>query len=73
MKISLTTPKSHFNIRLPMFFIKSRIFLKVVGAGISRKAIKIFYKELKKQVKRNGHFKLIEILTASGEEIEIVI
>lgn len=76
MKVIITTDKE-YTLKLPTFFVKSRMFWKMALKDsdakeyeITLKNFKKLYKALKDYVKKHGHFTLVEI---EGNEARIVI
>ena len=74
MKIAIFGERFHFKMHVPIFFIKSKIFLKAIHADISSETMRVCYKEIKRYVKQNGHFKFVDIEAANGGgRVEITI
>ena len=76
MKLIIATDKE-YTLRLPTFFIKSRMFWKMALKDgdakeyeITLKNVRKIYKALKDYVKKHGHFTLVEI---EGNEARVVI
>ena len=62
MKIIIKTTPHKFSFYLPNGFIKSTILLKSLDLdGEAKKLIKSCYPHIKKFIKANGHFNLVEI------------
>ena len=79
MRITIHQKKGRsFHLRLPTFFLKSRLFSFVISKidkGMDeyslRKSIKAAYKGLKRFIKTNGHFYLARIKDAKGDTVTI--
>lgn len=67
--------KRRITLVLPTFLIKSKIICKVISNNVDsedeylkiRYIIKTTYKELRKYIKENGHFKLLEVKSDDGD------
>ena len=69
-----------FNLKLwlPTSFLKRKFMMKFItqNADISEQINALlprFYNELKKFIKQNGHFTLVDITSADGEKVMIKI
>lgn len=83
MKIIIKSKKDGVRIRfrLPLVFMKTRLFLKIISSdkekdekynNKERKAeLKKAYKGVKKYIKENGHFNLVEVKSADGDIVLI--
>ena len=82
MKIIIKSKKDgvriHFHV--PLVFMKTRLFLKTISSdeekdekyNKERKAeLKKAYKGVKKYIKENGHFNLVEVKSADGDIVLI--
>lgn len=64
-------------LRFPLVFIKSRLFLKIISLSeehiVVSDIIKKAYKELKKFIRENGHFVLINVISSDGTKVKVVV
>lgn len=62
MKITVKLNKAKFNLYFPLFFLKSTAFNNLIT---KKEEVQIsfnpYYRILKKYIKENGHFDIIEI------------
>ena len=71
MKIIIKTKPHKFSFYLPNGFIKSTILLKSLDLDReTKKLIKSCYPHIKKFIKTNGHFNLVEVV---GKDAKIII
>ena len=62
MKITVKQNKVKFNLYFPLFFLKSAAFTNLITKNEEIQiSFKPYYRVLKKYVKENGHFDIIEI------------
>ena len=81
MKITFKSEdrSKNINLHFPLFFFKTKLFCKAAikyshidGDLISlQKQIKGAYKLLKKYIKENGHFKMVEVFGNNGDIVII--
>ena len=61
----------------PLSFIKSKLFLKLVDLNEEEirydEIIRSSYNELKKFIKKNEHFVLVNVTTKEGVKVKIVV
>ena len=61
----------------PLSLIKSKLFLKLVDLNEEEirydEIIRSSYNELKKFIKKNGHFVLVNVTTKEGVKVKIVV
>lgn len=74
--------KRPIRLRLPNSLLKSRWLWKTIRKNnkdndfdfiLMEKIIRDGYKELKKFIKTNGHFTLVEVIDGDGEIVRIII
>lgn len=62
MKITVKQNKVKFNLYFPLFFLKSAAFTNLITKNEEIQiSFKPYYRILKKYIKENGHFDIIEI------------
>ncbi len=72
MKIEIKDNEKNFTIKMPLWFIKTKLFKKYIDKSdtylknYNKKKLKILYKSLKKYISNNGHFMLLEINSGSS-------
>lgn len=82
MKIVVISPDMKHPIRLlfPTSFLKSRLMWKLIAnktkeSSIDYKQVRLIshliYRDLRKFVKRNGHFDVVNVTSTSGEQVTI--
>ncbi len=79
MRVVVKSGRHHLRLRFPLFFLKSRIIVKSIAKSISedmdvdfletKATVKEVYKILKNQVKRHGHFNLVEFDSSDGDKV----
>ena len=76
MKIRISSPKRRpFSLHLPLSFasvILSKNSKKQVTPQ-QKAAAKLFLRQLKNYVKQHGHFTLLQVYSADGSTVEIVV
>lgn len=66
-----------FNLWFPTSFMKSKTFKKMIIKNYNTDAeplinsLPIIHKALKKYIKKNGHFTLVDITSADGDKVRI--
>jgi hypothetical protein len=74
MKITLCENNHHFTLHIPLALLTASLWAKWVSReenDISGKTMQAIRKELRKDVKRFGHFTLVDIKSADGESVLI--
>ena len=78
MKIKIKSNDGfRLNLWLPTSFLKSNFIFKMifkksnVAIDNHKKTIKLAYKTLKKYKKENGHFTLLDVVSADGDIVKI--
>ena len=63
---------------LPTSIIKSKLFLRIIRKSSDNNNVKIYldviptiYKSLRKYIKENGHFVLVDITSSDGDTVYI--
>ena len=71
--------KKKLTFHVPLVLMKSKSFLLMISKNINeddKKNIKIIptlYKDVKKYIKSNGHFTLLEVDSNQGDKVKIII
>ena len=82
MKIVVISPEMKHPIRLlfPTSFLKSRLMWKLIANKTKDLSIdykqarlisQLVYRDLRKYIRRNGHFDVVNITSTSGEKVII--
>ena len=76
MKIIINSEGKNKKIYLPNFLIKSKFILKKICKEEKEELVDFIlsvYKDLRKYIKENDHFPILEIESNEGEKIKIII
>ena len=71
--------KKKLTFRVPLVLMKSKSFLLMISKNINEddkkniKLITTLYKDVKKYIKSNGHFTLLEVDSDQGDKVKIII
>ena len=71
MKITINVKKIPIIVWLPTTLLKKKIFLKMAHLEAYYESIDCLYKELKRHIKENGHFVLVDIEVENDTKIKI--
>ena len=70
MKVVFGTGQRRFSLCLPLWTVKTRIFRNLVPQRKERKAL---YRALRGYRKKNGPLRLMDITTADGKVIRVIL
>ena len=74
MKITVKQNKVKFNLYFPLFFLKSAAFTNLITKNEEIQiSFKPYYRILKKYIKENGHFTLIDVADSEGNIVTITV
>ena len=71
--------KKKLSFHVPLILMKSKSFLLMISKNINEddkkniKLIPTLYKDVKKYIKSNGHFTLLEVDSNQGDKVQIII
>ena len=79
MKLKVISKEDNIriNLHLPLCMIKTRFITNVIFKNtnmvVDCKVVKKIYRQLKKYIKKNGHFDLLEVCSTDGTIVKITV
>ncbi len=79
MRVIIKSGRHRLRLRLPLSFVKTRFVAKAIAENIAERTnsdvvltkamTKKIYRILKDQIKRHGHFNIVEIHSSDGDQV----
>lgn len=76
MKLKIRSESKNLTLWLPTFILKMKFLRRFVNDEKTRKFLECMpkvYKELKKYIKSQGHFVLVDVMSSDGEGVQIIV
>ena len=73
MKIAIKAGATHMTLRIPnMLLLSKRFWRSISQSGKFPSRIRL-YKAVRRYIRKNGHFTLVEVTGSDGESVKITI